>query len=322
MSLKIEGESTIRCEHKFRAMGGEFQLLCFPQTHLSKHDVISIFKKAEEEVHRIQAKLTDFCDSPFNRVNDFAGIKPVKVDNEIFNLVKRSLQISKASKGVFDISFASVGHIWRKAKNDGRTLSFLERTQAQAHIDYRKIKLNHLTKTIYLPHEQMRIGLGGIGKGYAVDYVYEFLKKEGIINFYVNGSGDIRVHSHNSAPRPWRIGIRNPLSKDSSKSIGVIQLSKGSVASSGGYIHFNEHEKNQADHHIINPKNGCSNDEIIATTVIADDAITSDTTATILMNLCVKDALLYLNKHKFIGFIIDKYGQSHLSQKALKSFGL
>lgn len=322
MSLDVESGNSVRCEYKFKAMGGEFQLLCFPQTFLSKEEVMAIFKKAEVEVLRIQEKLTDFTDSPFNKINEFAGKSPVKVDQEIWDIIKKSHRISKESNGIFDISFAGLGHRWRKAKENGRTLSFVERSKAQTLIDYRKIKRNPLTKTIYLPHEEMRIGLGGIGKGYAVDRVFELLKKEGLYNFYVNGSGDIRVHSHENAPRMWRIGIRNPLSRDSKKSIGVIQLANGSVASSGGYIHFNETEDGRADHHIVNPRDGLSGDEIISSTVIADDALTSDTTATILMNLTPDEGITFLDRFKRAGFIIDKSGKTHLSKRALNLFGL
>ncbi len=313
---------SIQTEYIFNAMGGEFKLMCFPQSFLSKEDVLAIFKKAEEEVLRIENKFTDFKESELNNINVNAGQKPVVVDNELWDLLKKSQEISKESNGIFDITFASIGHLWRKAKNEGRTLSALERARGHALIDYRKIKFGVLKRSVFLPHQDMRIGLGGIGKGYAVDRVFELLKKEGLHNFYVNGSGDIRVHSHESAPRPWRIGIRNPLSKDASKSIGVIQLTSGSVASSGGYIHFNPEAKDHADHHIINPKSGTSGEEVIASTVLAETAIESDTTATILMNLSVTEAITYLDKRELIGFVIDQQGKSHVSRRGLKSFGL
>ncbi|MFG1493421.1 FAD:protein FMN transferase [Halobacteriovorax sp. ZH4_bin.1] len=318
----FEKGNDITCEYKFCAMGGEFQIMCFPQSFLSREDVYKIFVKAEEEVNRIQNKFTDFEDSPFNEINKYAGIRPVKVDGEIWDIIQRANKISKESNGVFDISFATIGHLWRKAKNEGRTLSFLERSQVQSYIDYRKIKFNRFTKSVYLPFEQMRIGLGGIGKGYAVDKVYELLLKEGLHNFYINGSGDIRVHSLPNAPRAWRIGIRNPLSKDSSKSIGVIQLATGSVASSGGYIQFNPNSEGFSDHHIVNPKSGLSRDDILATTVIADNTVSADTTATILMNLDISQAISYLDLRKFIGFVIDSQGKTHLSAAAISSFGL
>ena len=167
----------------------------------------------------------------------------------------------------------------------------------------------------------MKIGLGGIGKGYAVDRVFDLLKSKGLYNFYVNGSGDIRVHSHVMAERPWKIGIRNPFSKDMTKSIGIIQLREGSIASSGGYIHKIDNKK-FTDHHILNPKKGFSEENLIAVTVIDKEMVAADTTATILMNLSSHEAVAYLNQYKLMGFVIDSSGKTSLSNKALKSFGV
>ncbi|MCY4523354.1 MAG: FAD:protein FMN transferase [Halobacteriovoraceae bacterium] len=311
----------LRVTHTFTAMGGEFQLMCFPQNYLSKKEVIKLFIEAQNEVERIEDKLTDFKDSPFNAININAGISPVVVDDEIWNIIKKSLKISKQTKGLFDISYASIGHLWRKAKTENKIISLEKRKYLRQFINYKKIKLDKKKQSVFLPHSKMKIGLGGIGKGYAVDRIYDFLKSKGLYNFYINGSGDIRVHSHSKAPRPWRIGIRNPFSKDVTKSIGVIQLREGSIASSGSYIH-KVNNKDFVDHHILNPTKGLSKENLITATVIGSDMITADTTATILMNLSSKNAIQYLDKQSLIGFVIDYQGKTHLSDKAFKSFGL
>ena len=188
------------------------------------------------------------------------------------------------------------------------------------YIDYKLIEIDDVKKTIYLPHPKMKIGLGGIGKGYAVDQIYKKFIKRGLYNFYINGAGDIRVHSRLDAPRKWRIGIRNPLSPDPRKSVGIIQLAEGAIASSGGYIHNVNGDK--FNHHILHPKTGKSQTEIIASTVMSVDAITADTTATILMNMNKKEALLYLNDHHLSGMVFSREGQCCLSDRALKNFGM
>ncbi|MCP4915009.1 MAG: FAD:protein FMN transferase [Oligoflexia bacterium] len=322
MGITVEDKSTIRLNHRFKAMGGEFQLLCFPQNDLSKEQVLELFNDAESEVKRIELKFTDFCDSEFNEINKYAGLKPVEVDNEIISLIKKSLDISNKSNGAFDISYASIGHLWREAKKEKRTLSTVEREKIKNFVDYKKIEINEVQKIVYLPHREMKIGLGGIGKGYAVDQVFNLLKSKGLNNFYVNGSGDIRVHSHKNAPRPWRIGIKNPFSKNLDRSVGYLQLKEGSVASSGSYIQYNELEKDYSDHHILNPKSGLSNNDLITTTVVAETALEADTTATILMNFSTMDALKYLNEYDLLGFLIDSTGKTHLSKKALAAFGV
>ncbi len=309
-------------EKRYRAMGGEFLFRCFPQNFHSHKDVEKIFDQAYQEIKRIEEKFTDYKPSPFNQINDCAGINPCVVDEETFNLVQQSIKISEDSNGIFDISYASVGHPWRIAKTEGFVLSALERNKLKQYIDYKKIKLNKKEKSIYLPHKKMRIGLGGIGKGYAVDSAFKLCKHAGLYNFYVNGSGDIRVHSNENAPRAWKIGIRNPLSSDPSKSIGIIQMTNGAIATSGGYIQKINNHDNKADHHIIDSSSGRSREEVISSTVIAKDALDADVIATILMNLSSNDAVTYLNNQNLIGCIVSKNGTCLLSDKAITQFGI
>lgn len=310
----------IICSRNYQVMGGEFQFLCFPQNFFSKEEVYTIFDEAFNEVKRIEEKFTDFKPGFFNEINKYSGIRPVVVDDETLFLIKESIKVSRKSHGTFDISFASVGHLWREQKELGLSLTEETIKDHLRFIDFNLIQIDEDKKSVYLPFSQMKIGLGGIGKGYAVDQVYKYFIKKGLYNFYINGAGDIRVHSRLDAPRKWRIGIRNPLSADASKSVGVIQMAEGAIASSGGYIHNVKGDK--FNHHIIHPKTGFSNREVIASTVLASDAITADTTATILMNMGKHEAVSYLNENNLMGLVFCDEGRSYLSQKALKNFGL
>jgi thiamine biosynthesis lipoprotein len=312
--------SDIVCQKTYSAMGGEFQFSCFPQNFLTKEDVLRIYDEGHAEVKRIEAKFTDFHDGDFNRINQNAGIAPVLVDDETLMLIKESLKISAHSRGTFDISFASIGHLWRAKKAINEVLDAQTIKTQLPFINYKLIEINEEDKSVFLPHSQMKIGLGGIGKGYAVDRVYELFLKRGLYNFYINGAGDVRVHARCDAPRKWRIGIRNPLSPDIGKSVGVVQLALGSIASSGGYVHNVGGDK--FNNHIIHPKTGLSNRAVISSTVIADDAITADTTATILMNMTPKEAVAYMDDFNLSGLVFCPQGKSFLSERALKSFGL
>lgn len=308
------------CQRTYQVMGGEFQFLSFPQSHLSQDEVFALFDEAYLEVKRIEEKFTDFKESYFNRINKEAGKLRVEVDDETMKLLKKSHEISILSNGLFDISFASIGHNWRRKKEQGQALDQEFIKSYLKYVNYELIEFNDKNQTVFLPYAEMKIGLGGIGKGYAVDRIYDFFIKKGLYNFYINGSGDIRVHALPSAPRAWRIGIRNPLSSDPKKAVGVIQLYNGAIASSGGYIHNVNGDR--FNNHIIHPKTGMSAREIIGSSVMADDAITADTTATILMNCSRKEAVEYMNDHHLFGVVFCKEGRSHLSAKALGSFGL
>tara|TARA_R110002072_G_scaffold1989_2_gene16373 strand:- start:87690 stop:88619 length:930 start_codon:yes stop_codon:yes gene_type:complete len=305
-------------EFTFKAMGGHFQLTIFNDSYDECY-VDDLFKLCELEVKRIEDKLSDFKESPFQLINKYSGKREVHVDDETFDIISKSIDISKKSYGLFDISFASVGHAWRKAKEEGRELSFFDKFTLKHLIDYRKIKINNIEKTIFLPHRKMKIGLGGIGKGYAVDCLYHLILGKGVENFLVNGEGDIRVHSAKNALRKWKLGIQNPFSSDSSKSIGIVQLTNGSISSSGGYVNNIKGKKD--DHHIIHPSKGSSYNRVVASTVIANDTVTTDTTATILMNMKPQEAIDYLNKNQLAGLVVDRSGKVLLSQIGLSYFG-
>lgn len=298
-------------------MGGRFILKAYPPTNMLESKVHEAFECAFAEVARVENLLTDFRESPFNKINEMAGIESVKVEEEIFNLIKRSISVSKDSLGVFDISYASVGNLWREAKLNGKTPHEGELQRAKKLINYKRIILNEKDSSVFLPKKGMKIGLGGIGKGYAVDCAFKILIDAGIENFYVNGSGDIRVHSAKDAKRPWKIAIRNPMSADENKMMGHLQISHGAIATSGDYVNYIK-LKNKKVHHVFNPSTGESSEDVISATVFSNEAIVSDTSATIVMIKGKTEGINYLNKNELLGFLVTGDGKVFHSQKSAK----
>jgi FAD:protein FMN transferase len=298
-------------------MGGTWILSAYPQALYTKEDLKNIFTEAFGVVRDIENELTDFRDSPFQKINSEAGKNPVKVSARIFTLIEKSLLYHEKSFGLFDISFASVGELFKEAKKTNRLPSNAELVEAKNFIDAKKIVLNQQDSNIFLPHAKMKISLGGMGKGYAVDEVFEFLKSKGIENFLVNGSGDLRLHSHEKAPRAWKIGIRNPFNPDPQVMMSFLQLSNGAVATSGDYINVVKKE-NEKFHHLINPETGTSSLGLSSVTVIADTALEADVEASIGMLLGPHRALEYFNQHQLYALLVNNDGTVQLSQKAFK----
>lgn len=296
-------------------MGGEFQFKIFPGSVHGHAEIEKIAQLAFEEVARVENLLTDFRPSPFNLINESAGIRPVEVGPEIFKIISESITLSAETDGAFDISFASVGHLWREHKRKGTTPSESSMLEAAQFINYKEIELNIESSTVYLPHSQMRIGLGGIGKGYAVDRGFDLLKRHGLSNFYFNGSGDIRVDSRRDAPRPWQVGVRNPFSEDPTKSCAYFKIKNGALATSGNYNNF-IHKLGKKFHHILDPKTGCSTRDLASVSVFAKTAQISDTAATSVMIMGQSKGLDYMNKHDLNGFIINENGDVLRSQKS------
>lgn len=301
-----------------KLMGGPFTVLAWTASEHEAERVRLAIEAAFDEISLLEDKLTDFRPSPFNRINEMAGVSPVGVDQETFDLIERAINISKQTEGAFDISYASVGQLWRSARQSGVMPHTAEIEAKRAFVNYRLIQLDPQNLTVYLPHKEMKIGLGGIGKGHAVDRLYQILREQYISNFLVDGSGDVRVHSHKDAPRPWRLQVRNPFSEDQKKSMGMVQLANGAMATSGDYVNYVKSTEKLARkfHHIIDPKLGFPTNEIVSCTIMAPTAIEADTIATSVIVMNLKTGMEYLNKESMVGFVVTKDGAVHLSKKA------
>jgi FAD:protein FMN transferase len=296
-----------------RLMGGTFVVRALSQRVLDEGRLRGEIDRAFNEIKRVEDLLTEFRDSPFDQINQMAGVSPVKVPAEIVELVKLSFSYSEATSGKFDISFATLSNLWKAAIKQKVAPAKDEILRVKSLVDWRKIELDERESTIYLPHKDMRMSLGGIGKGYAVDQAFMLLRDRGVENFYLNGAGDIRVHSRNDAKRSWHIGIRNPLSEDLSKMIGSLKLTNEAVATSGDYIRKYDFG-NLTHHHIIDIQSGNSTNEIVSSTVIANTVLHADVLATSMVLLGVKCGLDMVNSRGLMAFVVDQSGKVHLSK--------
>jgi thiamine biosynthesis lipoprotein len=263
---------------------------------------------ASKEIARIENLMTDFKPSPFQSINQKAGLAPVTVNHELFSLIKKSISFSQKTNGRFDISYASIGHLIRYKK-------YADIPNAKKWIDYRLIELDEVNQTVFLPSPQMKIGLGGIGKGYAVDCAFHLLRNLGMDNFYVNGSGDIRVSSHHDAPRKWRFGIQNPFGPPNSCA-GFVFINQGGLATSGSYKNFQK-IGNQTIHHILQ-SDGTNKNSFASVTIQGAETLICDIFATACMNMDLAEALDFLDREKLTAILIDLQGQVHLTKSGMR----
>ena len=218
------------------------------------------------------------------------------------------MQISESSRAAFDISYATVGHVWREIKKSKLSPDFNELEALIKLVDYRNIQINYEKSEVFLPHEKMRIGLGGIGKGYAVDRAYQLLKDLGVENFFINGAGDIRVHTSKSAPRAWKVALRNPFAPDGDP-IALVGLAKGAVASSGDYERY-FYLDGKRYHHVFDARTGECSSKVLSATVLARNACLADILATTAMILGPDEGIKFLNERRDVsGFLVDQNGK-------------
>ena len=257
-------------------MGNQFEITVVDtyETVAKEH-----LEAAVLEIQRIENLLTTFREgSQTNQINQNAGMKPVKVDPEVFNLIERSLRISRITDGYFDISYGSID---RKFWNFDREMKELpDPEMIKEHlklVNYHNILLNREDSTVFLKEKGMRIGFGGIGKGYAAEMGKRLLLNRGVKSGVVNASGDLTTWGNQADGKPWTIGIANP--DNARLPFSYMNISNISVATSGNYEKFVSIGGKKYSH-TINPKTGMPVSGIKSVTIICPNAEIADALAT------------------------------------------
>jgi thiamine biosynthesis lipoprotein len=255
------------------------------------------------EIKRIEKLLTTFSeDSETNQVNQNAGIKPVKVSRETFDLIKRSIKISEITQGAFDITYGSID---KKLWNFDQSMTSLPDKDIAKRmvrlINFRNVILNAENCTVFLAEEGMRIGFGGIGKGYAADCAKRVMKEQGVLSGVVNASGDMSAWGTQPNGEKWTIGIVSP---DLSHEVfSYMSITDMAVATSGNYEKFIMVGGKKYSH-TINPRTGLPVTGIKSVTVITTSAEIADAMATPVMIMGINTGLDMINQMKNIEAVI------------------
>lgn len=259
--------------------------------------------EAVNEIKRIEALLTTFNEaSQTNLINRNAGIGPVVVDKEVYDLVARSLKISELTQGAFDISYGSVNKSFWNFDTHMTLLPDKESARKAVRlINYRNIILNPNDCSIFLKEKGMRIGFGGIGKGYAAEQAKKLLKKTGVASGIVNASGDIAAWGTQPNGKQWTIGIADPNHKN--RSFSYMDISGLAIATSGSYEKFAVIGGKKYSH-TIDPRTGFPVTGIKSVTIICPDAEIADAMATPITIMGIKAGLCLVNQVKNMACII------------------
>jgi FAD:protein FMN transferase len=224
-----------------------------------------------DEMRHIDASMSTYKpDSEVSRVNALAARQPVKISPELFGLLSTALEYSRITEGAFDITYASVGFMY-----DFRARVHPTEKQIAAAlpaINYRHLLLDRATGTVRFSQAGVRIDLGGIAKGYAVDRGIEILQHRGFTRALVSAGGDSRIIGDRFG-KPWIVGIRHPDRKD--EVIARLPLVDTAISTSGDYEHYFD-ENGTRYHHIIDPRTGHSASAVRSATVLAPTATRTD----------------------------------------------
>jgi len=283
-----------------KLMGNRFELSAVADDELWANEKIDA---GIAEIQRIEKLLTTFSDdSETNRVNLNAGIKPVEVSRETFNLIQRSLKISALTQGAFDISYGSIDkRLWNFDQQmtelpDKETAKKMVRL-----INYKNIELDDDKCTVYLREKGMRIGFGGIGKGYAAERAKQVMKLHGVESGVVNASGDLTTWGMRPDGKQWTIAIANPNAAD--EAFSYMNISDMAAATSGNYEKFVVIDGKKYSH-TIDPHTGLPIRGIKSVTIITTNAELADAMATPVTIMGINAGLDMINQMKNIEAII------------------
>ena len=262
-----------------------------------------------DEMRRIDNLMSTYKpESELSAVNANAASGPVHVSSELFALIEHALYFSDVTSGAFDITYASAGQHYDY--RTGKKPSTQQLQAALPAINYRHVRLDHEQSTVEFLYPGVRIDLGGIAKGYAVDRSIGMLQDNGVSNALVSAGGDTRVIGKRW-DRPWNVGIRNP--RDSDGIVSMIPLEDSAISTSGDYERYFEKDGVRY-HHILNPGTGTSSKEVHSSSIIGSIATDTDALSTSVFVLGVNKGLQLINSIPDTeAVIIDNRGRMHYS---------
>jgi thiamine biosynthesis lipoprotein len=294
-----------------KLMGNHFEITVVASNEKWANEKINL---AVGEIKRIENLLTTFSEnSETNLINQHAGVAPVKVSQEIILLIERALRISSVTQGAFDISYGSVDKsLW----NFDTTMTSLPSVeiakQSVRLINYKNIVLDKENATVFLKEKGMRIGFGGIGKGYAAEKAKALLQAQGVKSGVVNASGDLTTWGNMPNGDKWTIGIVHPEMANSVFS--YLNVSDLSVATSGNYEKYILIDGKKYSH-TINPKTGLPVTGIKSVTIVSTNAEVADAMATPVMIMGIEAGMYMINQIKDMeAIIIDEENTLYASK--------
>ncbi|MCT4136882.1 FAD:protein FMN transferase [Elizabethkingia anophelis] len=272
-------------------MGSRFQITLVDKDSISAEQNID---KAVAEITRIENLISEWRpETQISQVNQNAGIKPIKVDKEVFDLTKKGIYFSKLTDGAFDISIVAMDKIWKFDDSMDELPSEQAIKESVRNVGYRNIILDSTNSTIFLKNPGMKIGFGSIGKGYAADKTRDLMKSMGVKAGIIDASGDISTWGTQPDGKPWTIGINNPFNDH--KMAAILYFKENSVTTSGSYEKYAEINRKRYSH-IMNPKTGYPSTGLTSVTITGPNATMANGFSTSIMVLGEKEGLKLLKQ--------------------------
>jgi thiamine biosynthesis lipoprotein len=256
------------------AMGSELHLSAWSTDEAAAR---SAFESVFAEFERLEALMSTWRPaSDVVRINAAAGVKAVTVAPDVRDVLRQARQISEWTDGTFDVTFGALTDVWKFDHDQDNSIPSADAIRARLPlIDYRQVEIDDRAGTVFLRRKGMKIHLGGIGKGYAVDRAVTILRRAGLGDFMIQAGGDLYVGGQKDG-RPWRLGINDPRGREGD-SFATVDLSDSTFSTSGDYARFFMKDGVRY-HHILDPSAGqparlCRSVTIVSESPVLADAI-------------------------------------------------
>jgi thiamine biosynthesis lipoprotein len=238
-----------------------------------------------EQLESIENLMSSYkIDSELTRLNTAAYERPVKVSQPLFEVLQSSVAFSRKTEGAFDITVGPLVELYRSAANEKVAPSPEQMEQTKAKVGFEKLKLDEQNKTVKFTVNGMKLDLGGIAKGYAIDKAVEAMQSCGAVGGMVDVGGDIRCFG--APPRDkntWLVGLQDPTETEvaigTDKLLLTLKVSDAAVTTSGDYRRFVLIDGKKYSH-IINRDTGSSAEGLSSVTIISQNATEADALAT------------------------------------------
>ncbi len=250
--------------------------------------------------------------SPLAALNGAAGGAPQVLPDELFALLQRSVSIAEATGGAFDPTWAALWGLWDFKAASPRPPDDAERLRRVALVDWHKLELDGEAKSARLAVKGMLVGLGGIGKGWALDRAVAMLRSRGVTDFVLSAGGQVYTSGNAASGRPWNVGIRDPRGEWNDW-FALISVSGASVSTSGDYERWFEHDGVRY-HHILDPRDGLPGRGFRSVTVVSPDATEADALSTALMLVSLQDGLRIAKEQDVQAVWVDAAGLVHKTE--------
>ncbi|MDL4840490.1 FAD:protein FMN transferase [Aquibacillus rhizosphaerae] len=277
-----------------------------------------VFKRIHDLANQINAEESE---SEIDKVNEKAGVEPVEVSSDIYNLVKAGKQHSTKSNGSFDITIGPLTSLWHIGYEDARKPEQSEIDDVLPLIDYEKVELIDQEQTVFLKEKGMRLDLGAIAKGFIADEVVEVLKENGVTTAIIDLGGNIYVMGNNPSGEAWNVGIQDPFSARG-EIVGKVRQSNRSVVTSGIYERFLEVDGIKY-HHLLNPGDGYPfMNDLAGVSIISEQSIDGDALSTTVFSKGLVDGLEYLENISGVEAIFISTDKKVYTTSGLQDFEL